>query len=94
MNRNVLGLLCMAAALVLLVGCGGKQEENGTELEKQVTGTEQKGRELFLPAEEDEEQPVVTSEFSETKEYPELAAFLISYYQIPEEYARDRKSVV
>lgn len=91
MNRNVLGLLCMAAALVLLVGCGGKQEENGTELEKQVTGTEQKGREFFLPAEEDEELPVVTSEFSETKEYPELAAFLISYYQIPEEYASETR---
>lgn len=91
MNRNVLGLLYMAGALVLLVGCGGKREENGTELEKQVTGTEQKDREFFLPAAEDADVPVVTSEFAETKEYPELAAFLISYYQIPEEYVSETR---
>ncbi len=71
------GCVILGIAILALLpgGCGIRRTESGEEAGPQ--------EEHFLSAEEDETVAVVREEFSETEPYPELAAFLADYYQIP-----------
>jgi hypothetical protein len=72
-----------AALLVLttgyLIGCGG--------IDKQEQETEQISEEHFFQEEAVEDEPDIEVLYAEEEPYPELAAFLADYYEIPEEYA-------
>lgn len=85
MKRKIGAGIITAVILLGAMGCGGK--ENGSTGDAMVsTETETVLEELFISAEEDALQNVMTEEYAENTEYPELAAFLADYYQIPEEY--------
>lgn len=57
-------------------------------MEQTDTQTEKTLEEHFFSAEQDEQNYNVMEEYSEDEEYPDLAAFLTEYYQIPEEEAK------
>lgn len=88
MKKNCYRIVCMTIAALLISGCGkdktGNKEEQGSREETAELATELE--EVYLSAEEDEYVPTVIEMFSEDAPYQELADFLISYYQIPEEY--------
>ena len=76
-NRCRLALVMVTAAL--LAGCQGNKTADAQE---QVSEHE----ESFLSGFEAAAEYSVETVYAEKEEYPELAAFLISYYQIPQEY--------
>ena len=55
------------------------------------TETEKTLEEHFFSAEQDEQNYNVMEEYSEDEEYPDLAAFLTEYYQIPEEECKETR---
>lgn len=87
-KRWYAGILWMTAVLGIS-GCG-KEEKVSVE-EPVSTETEQVLEELFFSAAEDEIENVMMEEYSESTEYPELAAFLAAHYQIPEEYLQETR---
>lgn len=91
MKKRCCGIFCIAMLLMMAVGCGGVTEENQPEQETSAQETEQELEEMFLSADEDEEVLVIMEEYGEEAPYPELAEFLIDYYQIPEEYQSETR---
>lgn len=86
MKRNCYRIVGMVAVMMLmLTGCGDNGEETATRQEqKTVTqGTEEELEEMFIAAEDD--VITVMEQYAESTEYPKLAEFLATYYQIPEE---------
>lgn len=85
MKKRQVKLLCAAAILSTAVtaGCG---KENEKPQEEVTPGTELGDGEMMLTSEEDEQIVSIMYQYAETEEYPELADFLISYYEIPEEF--------
>ena len=84
--------LCMVFFLTVLAGtagCGQKNTANTTE--QTDTQTEKTLEEHFFSAEQDEQNYNVMEEYSEDEEYPDLAAFLTEYYQIPEEECKETR---
>jgi len=84
--------LCMVFFLTVLAGmagCGQKNTVNTTE--QTDTETEKTLEEHFFSAEQDEQNYNVMEEYSEDEEYPDLAAFLTEYYQIPEEECKETR---
>lgn len=87
------------AAVIMMAGCDTEetvpQGESATETEEGglagLFSDEGDGILGFLSAEEDEEVVSIVVEYAEEKEYPELAEFLASYYQIPEEYQTETR---
>lgn len=82
MKRNCYRILGAAAAVLLLSGCGAGSVETEPD---QKQGIEEEMEEFFLSEEEYGDTPVIVEEYGEEAPYPELAEFLASYYQIPEE---------
>ncbi len=66
-----------------------KNTANTTE--QTDTQTEKTLEEHFFSAEQDEQNYNVMEEYSEDEEYPDLAAFLTEYYQIPEEECKETR---
>lgn len=91
MQKNCYSIFGLAAALILLAGCGDSKV--GTDPKQDAAGqeTEMGLEEFFLSAEEAGDVAIVTEEYSEETPYPELADFLISYYGIPEEYQSETR---
>ena len=89
MRKRCCGIFSIVMLLMLVAGCGGAAGEE--KLETGVQGTEQELEEVFLSADEDEEVLVIMEEYAEETPYPELAEFLINYYQIPEEYQSETR---
>ncbi len=89
MRKRCCGIFSIVMLLMLVAGCGGAAGED--KLETGVQGTEQELEEVFLSADEDEEVLVIMEEYAEETPYPELAEFLINYYQIPEEYQSETR---
>ena len=84
--------LCMVFFLAVLAGTAGCGEKNNADtIEQTDTQTEKKLEEQFFLAEQDEQNYNVLEEYSEDDEYPELAAFLTEYYQIPEEECKETR---
>lgn len=84
--------LCMVFFLAVLAGTAGCGEKNNADtIEQTDTQTEKTLEEHFFLAEQDEENCNVLEEYSEDDEYPELAAFLTEYYQIPEEECKETR---
>ena len=83
-NRCRLALVMVTAAL--LAGCQGNKTADAQEREET---SEQK--ESFLAGFETAAEYSVETVYAEKEEYPELAAFLISYYQIPQEYLSETR---
>lgn len=85
MKRKIGAGMIAVAVLLGTLGCGGKEKDSTAE--NQIsTETETILEELILSAEENALQNVMPEEYAENIEYPNLAAFLADYYQIPEEY--------
>ncbi|MFR4351788.1 MAG: hypothetical protein ACLT3H_09000 [Roseburia sp.] len=80
MRRSRCVTVSTVIGMILMAGCSGA----GTFETNQQTSAGKKV-EQFLSA-EDAEVSTIIAEYAEETEYPELAQFLISYYQIPEEY--------
>lgn len=80
-----------AMCIVLLAGCGNEENTSEAEPEQNIREAQQELEEFYIPAAEDEDVPTVISEYAEEAEYPELAAFLGSYYEIPEEYRSETR---
>lgn len=75
MKRDCCVILAVLASALLFAGCGGIPiKSGGNQLE-----------EHYLSASEDGDVPTIYETFSEEEAYPELAAFLADYYQVPEE---------
>ena len=84
--------LCMVFFLAVLAGTAGCGEKNNADtIEQTDTQTEKTLEEHFFLAEQDEQNYNVLEEYSEDDEYPELAAFLTEYYQIPEEECKETR---
>ena len=84
--------LCMVFFLAVLAGTAGCGEKNNVDtIEQTDTQTEKTLEEHFFLAEQDEQNYNVLEEYSEDDEYPELAAFLTEYYQIPEEECQETR---
>lgn len=84
--------LCMVFFLAVLAGTAGCGEKNNADtIEQTDTQTEKTLEEHFFLAEQDEQNYNVLEEYSEDDEYPELAAFLTEYYQIPEEERKETR---
>jgi hypothetical protein len=85
-NRIWQGAVLAALTMGSLTGCGGvdkQAQETGETFRQQETEQVQEG--YFFSVEED--APDVEIKYAEEEPYPELAAFLVDYYEIPEEYA-------
>ncbi len=94
MRKNVLMRQSLLLLLfsVIMSGCGAVDEvvdtsevTEGTELTEEEYQTEQ------TEMNENEFVPDIESIYSETAEYPELAAYIIEYYGIPEEYQSETR---
>ena len=84
--------LCMVFFLTVLAGTAGCGQKNtANTMEQTDTQTEKTLEEHFFSAEQDEQNYNVMEEYSEDEEYPELAAFLTEYYQIPEEECKETR---
>lgn len=86
MKRNCYRIVGMVAVMMLmLTGCGDNGEETATRQEQGIVtqGTEEELEEMFIAAEDD--VITVMEQYAESTEYPKLAEFLATYYQIPEE---------
>ena len=83
-NRCRLAFVLTTAAL--LAGC---QRNKTADTPEQMPASEQE--ESFLAGFEAAENFSVETVYAEKEEYPELAAFLISYYQIPQEYQSETR---
>lgn len=86
MKRNCYRIVGMVAVMMLmLTGCGANGEEAATRQEQGIVtqGTEEELEEMFIAAEDD--VITVMEQYAESTEYPKLAEFLATYYQIPEE---------
>lgn len=83
MRGNRCGLAFFVAAAALLSGCQGN---NSSDVAEQEPDTQQSL--FFLSVGEEADVDIV---YAEKAEYPELAAFLISYYQIPEKYQSETR---
>ena len=84
--------LCMVFFLAVLAGTAGCGEKNNADtIEQTDTQTEKTLEEHFFLAEQDEQNYNVLEEYSEDEEYPDLAAFLTEYYQIPEEECQETR---
>ena len=83
-NRCRLAFVLTTAAL--LAGC---QRNKTADTPEQMPASEQE--ESFLAGFEAAENLSVETVYAEKEEYPELAAFLISYYQIPQEYQSETR---
>lgn len=90
MRRNWCRMAIMAAGMLLLAGCQGKDSDSGSQQDASAQQAEEQ-QEFFLSAEDAGDVPIVVSEYAEETEYPALASFLISYYQIPEEYQSETR---
>lgn len=84
MKKNCYGILCVMAAVLLLGGCEKETDDKAVEQETEL-------QEIYISAEDDAYVPVVEEVFSEEVVYPQLAEFLIEYYQIPEEYQTETR---
>lgn len=91
MKKRCCGIFCIVMLLMMIVGCGRTTEEDKDRQETNTQETEQKLEEELLSADADEEALVITEEYGEEMPYPELAEFLINYYQIPEEYQSETR---
>ena len=90
--KRTLGMVFFLVVLAGTAGCGEKNTADITAQENnQTEQTEQTLEEHFFSAEQDEQNYNVLEEFSEDEEYPELAAFLEEYYQIPEEECKETR---
>ena len=87
--KKLLGMVFFLTVLAGMAGCGQKNTVNTTE--QTDTETEKTLEEHFFSAEQDEQNYNVMEEYSEDDEYPELAAFLTEYYQIPEEECKETR---
>ena len=87
--KKTLGMVFFLTVLAGMAGCGQKNTANTTE--QTDTQTEKTLEEHFFSAEQDEQNYNVMEEYSEDEEYPELAAFLTEYYQIPEEECKETR---
>lgn len=84
--------LCMVFFLTVLAGTAGCGQKNtANTMEQTDTQTEKTLEEHFFSAEQDEQNYNVMEEYSEDEEYPDLAAFLTEYYQIPEEECKETR---
>lgn len=89
MKKELCQLAVLWAALIFMTGCGMQPDKDNKRQEEQTEQVERATEESFeekLLDTIDEEQPAVTRKYSETEEYPQLATFLIDYYEIPQEY--------
>lgn len=87
MRKGCYSIIGIVMTIVLFTGCGeNKEKQQVQEQEITVQETQQMQEEVYLSAEEDEEVPTIIEEYGEETPYPQLAEFLIAYYQIPEEY--------
>lgn len=84
MRGNRCRLVFVMVTAALLAGCQGNKTADAQE---QVSEQE----ESFLSGFEDAAEYSVETVYAEKEEYPELAAFLISYYQIPQEYLSETR---
>lgn len=93
MKKNCYGMMCVLAAVTMLAGCGRKAYEENTEMEVTEVRSDQTTEleEMYVPADEDVYVPFIEEIFSEKAPYQQLADFLISYYQIPEEYQAETR---
>lgn len=64
-------------AAIMFAGCGTNKAE-----QENSAGTEADSGKLFGFGKDDGDEPVVESKYAEEKEYPQLAEFLASYYEI------------
>ncbi len=87
--KKTLGMVFFLTVLAGTAGCGQKNTVNTTE--QTDTQTEKTLEEHFFSAEQDEQNYNVMEEYSEDEEYPDLAAFLTEYYQIPEEECKETR---
>lgn len=87
--KKTLGMVFFLTVLAGTAGCGQKNAVNTTE--QTDTQTEKTLEEHFFSAEQDEQNYNVMEEYSEDEEYPDLAAFLTEYYQIPEEECKETR---
>jgi len=87
--KKTLGMVFFLTVLAGMAGCGQKNTAN--TMEQTDTQTEKTLEEHFFSAEQDEQNYNVMEEYSEDEEYPELAAFLTEYYQIPEEECKETR---
>lgn len=82
MKKSIRGLAVSAAVMMFLTGCGGgeaPQEKEDAE------------KESFFFIDEEELGDTRIQEYASDEEYPQLAAFLSDYYQIPEEYLQETR---
>lgn len=91
MRKGCYSIIGIVMTIVLFAGCGeNRQQQQGQEQEISVQETEQvqeqEQEEVYLSAEEDEAVLTIVEEYGDETPYPQLAEFLIAYYQIPEEY--------
>lgn len=91
MKKKCNMILYVLLAGMLFGGCQNEINENNMAQEEVLVqeGTEKK--EFFLAREDDVNVPIIEEVFSEETPYHELADFLVSYYQIPEEYQTDTR---
>ena len=87
--KKTLGMVFFLTVLAGMAGCGQKNTAN--TMEQTDTQTEKTLEEHFFSAEQDEQNYNVMEEYSEDEEYPDLAAFLTEYYQIPEEECKETR---
>lgn len=89
MKGNWCRIAVMAAGMLLVAGC--RATDGKTQQEPAAQEAEGELEEFFLSAEDAGDVPIVVSEYAEETEYPALASFLISYYQIPDEYQSETR---
>ena len=92
MRKKVCSILCLLAAVMLLGGCGKKENEEVKQQDAvNIEETEMILEEVYVPSEEDSYVPMIIETFSEDTPYQQLADFLIDYYQIPQEYQAETR---
>ena len=90
MKKTIYLTLLAAAGMLLAVGCGKQDNDEGQQMTSAETQQEEQ-EEMFLPAEEANNTATIIVEYAEEEEYPLLAQFLASYYEIPEEYQTETR---
>lgn len=84
---GVIGIVFIGAAI--MAGCGSASNRYSPEEVDIRPGTEVGNVERYLLPEDDD--ILINNEYASDEEYPQLAQFLISYYEIPEEYQQETR---